>query len=201
MININFFAIIILVCITFNHSCIFSGSVEGECLNTRDISDITFCSNYLPESICVPFKSDIWTDFNTKIIDSTIEKNVIESLSTEFELELRNSNGFMPIINSAKCWNMYIEFICRSSFRACDKTKNKSYKVCTTYCKNYKIECGYPDKGCNLETEQAKSSDSSEVLNKNEFDDPPSPENNLKIETSMKYNNMTDEIEALITCK
>lgn len=54
---------------------------------------------------------------------------VLEHLAIQFNNELEDPTGFMPIINNANCWKFYITFICRSNFKACGNEFTNSRKI------------------------------------------------------------------------
>lgn len=120
-------------------------------------------------------------------MDQKIENKVVEHLSSLFIEELNNQSGIMPIINNERCWRSYITFICRSNFKACSKDKNKSYKVCTTYCNTFKYECGFSSEICQIEDEVQNVTNSAKILNKDEFASPLSDEEKKEIIQTLEY--------------
>lgn len=48
---------LIILSINFTKQCYYSGKVEGSCQLTSSLDNLSFCKNYLPEYICVPYDS------------------------------------------------------------------------------------------------------------------------------------------------
>ena len=164
-------------------ACIVHGNVEGICVATNDITSsslttkqmeqenkLVFCQLYLPTYVCVPYFSEIWNTFTNKTIENLIENKVIDSLAKEFINELTASS--MPIINSGACWQSYINYMCRSNFKNCDPDKSVSYKVCSTHCSNFVLNCNLDTTECDdLNSEEFHIVTEEEVKNKTLLND------------------------------
>ncbi len=47
-----------LILINLYLSCKINDKIDGRCVNKENVIDkITFCKNYIPDNICVPFES------------------------------------------------------------------------------------------------------------------------------------------------
>lgn len=186
----------VIVYISYIQGCNLTSNFEGEC-KYKKTTNITFCYDYISDRICVPYISELYKNHSSYDIDRFLEEKIMNELRFEFKKELDEGNSYMPIINNPDCWKNYIKFICRSNFRSCidNDEEDFSFKVCSSYCFDYKTACGLPTDNCSIseKNDDGKLSDLDFIDNSNSIQQ--------EIERKLQLKEILNETEKLSACQ
>lgn len=112
--------------------CKLAGVESGECVDALSVeSKISFCGEYLPKFVCVPynqvqkytkFVKVLWgNDFSIEQKDAKIEEIFIRNIQRRliFEYEYATSSLTNDLTRKSNCYQAYKKFLCRWNFPLC----------------------------------------------------------------------------------